>query len=136
MATNQFEGGSDSIKLDSHAVEYLGGRISGEMELRIDKVQAVMDAKLNGVEREINAKLDGKPGHGGLIAHTVAIVALLGGLMAFGGDRFDGGMSASGAFATQIEAQASRDSDQDKKLDKILDRLEDLNDKSEDRPKN
>jgi hypothetical protein len=52
-----------------------------------------------------------------------SIVAILLAVMAFAGDRFDAGMSASDVIATYTEAQRKRDAAQDEKLDEILKRL-------------
>jgi hypothetical protein len=51
------------------------------------------------------------------------ILAVLLAVLAFGGDRFDAGMSASSAVAPFVAAQRERDAAQDKKLDEILSRL-------------
>lgn len=51
------------------------------------------------------------------------ILAVLLGVLAFGGDRFDAGMSASSAVSAYSEAQRKRDAAQDEKLDEILKRL-------------
>jgi hypothetical protein len=126
---------SNNFDDDSHVqinfdqkFEWIGGRLSAEMQVRLGHVQEIMDARVGGLEREINAKLDGKPGHGALIGHTVAIISLLGalilGVLSFGSDRFDGGISVSGAIDSQLERQAARDKSQDEKLDLILQKLE------------
>jgi hypothetical protein len=57
----------------------------------------------------------------GTLGGTILAVMLA--VAAFGGDRFDAGMSASSAFAPFAAAQRDRDAAQDKKFDEILRRL-------------
>ncbi len=59
-------------------------------------------------------------------AAATAIVSILGvllALVAFGGDRFDAGVSAGSALSPYAEQQRERDQAQDRKFDEILKRL-------------
>ena len=84
---------------------------------------------LTGI-RAVESQVRDKPGVLWLIgvgaAGFLAVLALL----AFGGDRFDGGFNAGNAVSVFLEAQTARDADQDARLDRILTTLETLSDQS------
>lgn len=93
-----------------------------------------VDAKIAASEARTDTKFAELRGDLGKFATTgavwaaagTAIATILGVLlavMAFGGDRFDAGMSAGGAVAPIVEQQKARDAAQDEKLDEILRRL-------------
>lgn len=100
----------------------LGGQLTGWLELKTAQIEQKVDLKMEGLEKQLLAKFDGvnatleaKPSHAALLGHTVAIIgiilAVLLTVLAIAGDRFSGGMSASGAFATQAVERERRDAE-------------------------
>lgn len=103
-------------------VHYVDAKI-GESEAR---TKAYMQNELQSALKPIHddlAKLRELPGRGTLIftvvgtGFTLATAVLA--ILAFAGDRFDGGMAASGALATQAEQHAKTIADINSKLDAI-----------------
>lgn len=129
---NQIEGGTmDRSGLNQMGAE-LDAKLTERINARMDLVQQRVDGQMNALEREILAKLDAKPGHGALIGHTIAtigiIIAVLLTVLAIAGDRFDGGMTASGAFATQAVERERRDADLDRSITEMRRDLKQWND--------
>ena len=137
MADNQFEGSPRGIDIQQH-VENVGGRLSSEMELRIDKVQAVMDAKLDGVRHEADAKMERAMRNIWISAITtgLGVVGFLVAIAAYTGDRFEGGSSIAEMVEDGRAEQIERDNDQDARLDRVIELLEQQNDRSENRTGN
>jgi hypothetical protein len=79
---------------------------------------------MTALEREISAKLDNKAGHGALLLHTVAIVGIILAVLAFGGERFSGGQSSTGAFSTQIVERERREADLNDKIDSLAQQIQ------------
>lgn len=112
--------------------------IKDYVDARTDMVRAQNDARFAELITEIRtvgAKLDHVPSTwtmiGTIIAAAVGAVGLVLGILAFAGDRFDGGVAASDLVTKASELQAEkiaafteqqvlRDSLQDAKLDQIL----------------
>lgn len=111
-------GSLDKLEADK-LHDRLGASLTEWLKQKTGQIEQKVDLKMDGLQREVAAKLDGKPGHLSLIAHTLAVVVLIGSILAFGGDRFDGGMSASGAFAQQAVERERRDAEIDAKLDRL-----------------
>jgi hypothetical protein len=88
-------------------------------EARTDTKFAMLTGDLTAHFGDLKADLARKPGTGTLIGIAVAIVALLLGALAYGGDRLALGVG----LADQRQEQLKRDQAQDKKFDEILDRL-------------
>src|ERR1044072_4145707 len=62
----------------------LGGQITGWLEMRTNQIEQKVDLKMEGLEKQLlakldatDAKLDGKPGHGVLLTHTVATIGII-----------------------------------------------------------
>ncbi|MBQ08112.1 MAG: hypothetical protein CMN11_16505 [Roseobacter sp.] len=108
--------------------EEVGIRLTQYVDLRLDTVSARMD----GVQSELRAALDSKPGvmsfWGGIATAVISIVGILLGALSIGGDRFEGGMSISPIIEGVRTEQSRRDELQDAKLDAILNQLGQLND--------
>jgi hypothetical protein len=92
------------------------------------------DAKIAAAEARTDTKFAELRGDmkdfvtkGALWAATGTIIATILGVLlavlAFGGDRFDAGITAGGALAPYAEQQRARDAAQDRKFDEILRRL-------------
>jgi len=119
MANNQntFKGaaGISLAQNFKEEVRDLGENVRTYIDLRVDAVSAQTDAKIERVLRGIWVSA---------ISVGAGVVLGLTAIMALGGDRFDGGMSASGAYAEQLIDQKAHDLEQDDKLSRILDLLE------------
>lgn len=61
---------------------------------------------------------------GAAAATILSIVGIILAALSIGGDRFDGGMAASGVVSTVLNEQKARDQAQDQRLTEILDRLD------------
>ena len=81
---------------------------------------------MNGMEGKLEAKLDGKPGLAAMIINSVVMLGVLLAILAYSADRFNGGMSATGALAQQEVERERRDADLDRQLTEIRKQLEDL----------
>lgn len=99
------------------------------IDARSDAVRAQNDARFSEVLTEIRSlsvKIDHVPTTRSMIVTTLSGIAgataLFLGILAFAGDRFDGGVS----LAEQQQQQIERDKAQDERLNSILDRLEAL----------
>ena len=93
-----------------------GGNGDGPME----PVVPVNDA----IESRLSTKLDKLPTKGTIWAAVGTLFGLLLAVAAFAGDRFDGGVSASGLLSEQAEQQAAVDEAQDAKLSLIDQKLD------------
>lgn len=96
------------------------------VKYQIEAVEARTDTKFSELRRDMDSFATRSTVWGGVGATIAAIVTAVGVLLAviaFGGDRFDAGVSAGGALSPYAEQQRSRDTAQDKKLDEILRRL-------------
>lgn len=83
-----------------------------------------VDAQDNAIESRVNTKLDRLPTKGTVWGAVATGIGLLLALLAFGGDRFDGGVGASGLLRDQAERQAEIDSKQDAQLQLMDDKLD------------
>ena len=95
---------------------------NGPMEPTVP-VQSYIDRSVEAVESRLLQKLDRIPTKGTLWAVTAALIgglftaiALVFGFVAFGGDRFDGGMTVSPIVAAVQKDQAAVDKKQDAQL--------------------
>jgi len=108
--------------------EEVGISLTTYVDLRLDTMRTRMD----GVQSELRAALDSKPGvmsfWGGIATAVVSIVGILLGALSIGGDRFEGGMAISPIIEGVKLEQNRRDELQDAKLDAILNQLGQLND--------
>lgn len=91
----------------------IGGHLSKYVDLKV----AALESQVAGEVKGLEAKLDNKPSHASLTGHTIAVILALLALLAFGGDRFTGGMSATGALAQTEVERKDREADLDKKID-------------------
>jgi hypothetical protein len=117
------QGGSfEKLDVDSIKTQ-LGGQLSTYVDLKVNALDAKLGGAMSGLEREVSAKLDGKPNHAWLIAHTLVIIAALVALLAYGGQQFSGGMSATGVVAQQTMERKQREDAVDKKLDTLANEI-------------
>ena len=100
------------------------------IDARVGQVKAELINHVDDKMRPIEDRLKKLPGWGGIwaIIGTIggaflAAVGLIVSVLAFGGSRFDGGMSTRGVVAATMAEQHKRDDAQDQKLDEILRRL-------------
>jgi hypothetical protein len=94
-------------------------------------IKDYVDARDDAVESRLSAKLDRLPGRGTIWGAVAAIVgsiftalAITIGLIAFGGDRFDAGMSVSPAIQAAQQNQSEVDRRQDAQLSVMDDKLD------------
>lgn len=103
----------------------------------MDAVRAQNDARFDKVLNEIKTletKIDAiksdaitwKGVWGAAAATTAAVGSLVLAVMAIGGDRFDGGMAASGVVSGVLQRQEERDQRQDEAMSEILSRIDAL----------
>lgn len=94
----------------------------------IGVLKEYVDARDDAVESRLSTKLDKLPSQGTLILNVwggvVAIIATVLAVLAFGADRFDGGLGASALVQDSQEAQAKTDKEQDTKLQLMDDKLD------------
>ena len=105
------QGGSfDKVEAETNRLrDELGGRLTEWLRLETSRIEQRVDLKVDGLERELFAKLDTKPSIAAMIINTVIGIGIIIAILAFGGDRFDGGMSASGAYAHETVERERRD---------------------------
>jgi hypothetical protein len=115
----QIEGGKFDQGDAENLGDRLGVRLTEWLKLRTDQIDQKVDLRMTGLEREVLAKLDSKPGIGALVINTAVGISIIIAVLAFGGDRFNGGMSATGALTQQEGEQARRDADLDRQLKDI-----------------
>jgi hypothetical protein len=84
-----------------------------------------VDARDEAVESRMSAKLETLPTKNTVWGAVATGIGLLAALIAFGGDRFDGGVSVSPTIAKLQVEQAKRDADQDAQL-KLMDQKLDV----------
>lgn len=78
-----------------------------ELRGHVDGLRVELGAQLNSVSSEIKIEIAKKPGTGAFIATVLAAIAVVVGVLAFGGDRFDGGVQLTSVSVQQ--AQEARD---------------------------
>lgn len=122
MPEDQIKGANTLEKAD---VERIGATLSQQLEHRTALIEQKVDLKMDGLQREISAKLDDKPGNGALILHSIAIIGVILAVLALAGERFSGGMSATGALAQQIV-------EHERKYDAIMARLNSITEAKDD----
>ena len=98
------------------------GGTSGGMD-PVDAKIAAAEARTDTKFAELRGDLKNFATKGTVWGAAGTVLAILLAVAAFGGDRFDSGMSVSGAVTTMLEAQKTRDTEQDRKFDEILSRL-------------
>ena len=120
-----------------------GGNGSGKVEVPLkdyvdaqdEKTRAQNDARFTDIMAELRGirenSISWRGVWGAAIATTVTIAGVVLGALSLGGDRFDGGMAASGILDPIIAQQEARDAGQDDKLDRILTAVEQIRDDSE-----
>jgi hypothetical protein len=115
----QIQGGTldkaDAEKLHDR----LGGQLTEWLRLETSRIEQRVDLRMDGISREVGAKLDAKPGLGAMMINSVVIVGVILAVLAYAADRFNGGMSATGALAQQEVGRAERDAALDKQLKEI-----------------
>ncbi|MEJ6008661.1 hypothetical protein [Novosphingobium aquae] len=92
-----------------------GGRGGAPMDPMVP-LKDYVDARDEAVETRVNGRLDKLPTKGTVWGAVATGIGLLLAALAFGGDRFDGGVGASGLLRGQAEKQAETDASQDAKL--------------------
>jgi len=84
--------------------------------------------KFDGMNSRVNQKLSDLPTAGqirnNIWGAAAAVLGIILAALAFGGDRFDGGLGASSLLHEQAEQQAQKDADQDGRLALIDQKLD------------
>ena len=113
------------------------GGTSGGMDTvdsKIAAAEARVDTKFAELRGDL-ARFATKNTVWGAVGTAVGtLIAVMLAVLAFGGDRFDAGLGASGLLAPYVEAQRKRDNAQDEKLDEILRRLPSSKDDASKKP--
>jgi hypothetical protein len=118
-----FQAQSEALAAEERVLKSGGpGGTSGGMDV-IDSKIAAAEARTDTKFAELRGDLAKFATKGTVWGAVGTAVALLLAVAAFGGDRFDAGMSSSSAVASYSEAQRRRDAIQDEKLNQILQRL-------------
>lgn len=92
-----------------------GGRGGAPMDPTVS-LKDYVDARDEAVETRVNGRLEKLPTKGTVWGAVATGIGLLLAALAFGGDRFDGGVGASGLLRDQATNQAKTDASQDAKL--------------------
>jgi len=101
-------------------VDVMGATLGAEIsKLRSDIGTEIggLTARINVLEKTTISKLQV---WGAVFTGSVAVVGLILAALAYGGDRFDGGVS----IAEQMRAQSERDAAQDAKMNEVFTRLD------------
>lgn len=78
-----------------------------ELRSHVDRLKVDLTAEVERTTSSIQTELAKKPGTGAFIATVLAAMAIVVGVLAFGGDRFDGGFQVTSVSVQQ--AQEARD---------------------------
>jgi hypothetical protein len=97
-----------------------------------EAVESRLQQQLAGVAKTTDIRSNVWGATAALSGLIVALAGLIIGLLAFGGDRFDGGMSASSIADNIQTAQRQTDVQQDRRLQQIDDKLDVLIERSAD----
>jgi len=100
-----------------------GGGGNGPVEPSIT-IKDYVDARDEAVETRLNSRFDNLPTKGTIWTAVATAAGILAALMAYGGDRFDGGVSVSPTISKLQVEQAARDKEQDAKLDLMNQKLD------------
>jgi hypothetical protein len=100
-----------------------GGGSGGSMEQMIP-IKEYVDARDDAVESRLQQRLDKLSTKTTVWQAAATIIGLLLAALAFGGDRFDGGVGASVLLREQAEKQAKTDQAQDAKLEQMNGKLD------------
>lgn len=87
-------------------------------------VKDYIDARDDAIESRLNQKLDKLATVGTVWGAAGTVLGLLLAALAFGGDRFDGGVGAAGLLKEQSQKQAKTDEAQDAKLELMDQKLD------------
>jgi hypothetical protein len=87
-------------------------------------VKDYIDARDDAIESRLSSQLEKLPSKGTVWGAVATGVGLMLAFLAFGGDRFDGGMSASPMLNEQAAQQAKVDESQDAKLELMDQKLD------------
>ncbi len=98
------------------------GGTSGGMDATDSKIAAA-EARVDTKFAQLRGDLEKFSTKSTVWGAAGTVVAILLAVAAFGGDRFDSGMSISSAMSTFYDAQKKRDAEQDRKFEEILKRL-------------
>jgi hypothetical protein len=101
-----------------------GGGGGGPMEPTVS-MKDYVDARDEATESRLSSKLETLPTKSTVWGAVATGIGLLAALIAFGGDRFDGGVAVSPTISRLQTEQQKRDSDQDAQL-KLMDQKLDV----------
>lgn len=104
-----------------------GGGTSGPMEPSVP-IKEYIDARDEAIESRLSERLGGLATASGVRNNiwgaAAAVIGIILAMLAFAGDRFDGGVSASGIVSHVKDQQAVKDKAQDAKLNEMDDKLD------------
>lgn len=100
-----------------------GGGTSGPMDPSVS-IKDYVDARDEAIETRLFAKLDTIPTKSTIWGAVGVIIGTMLAVLAFAGDRFDGGISAGGIVSQVKDEQAAKDKAQDAKLELIDQKLD------------
>lgn len=126
VADNTVEGGVEITGAAPILTPYPahgGGGGGGPVEPKIP-LKDYVDAADNAVESRLMAKLDNIPTKGTFWAGIATLIATVLAILAFGGDRFDGGLGLSSELDRINENQAATDAAQNARFDELVQKLD------------
>jgi hypothetical protein len=109
-------GGGTFNGMDPASKEYVDMKVEAAIS-RIEGKFDLLNQRMDNLERNTPSALSI---WGAVFTGSVAVVGLLLAALAYGGDRFDGGVS----IAEQMRAQSERDAAQDAKMNEVFTRLD------------
>lgn len=100
-----------------------GGGGNGPMDTQIT-IKDYIDARDDAVESRIAQQLDKLPTKGTIWGAVATGIGILAALLAYGGDRFDGGVTVSPTIAKMQTEQKTRDDAQDTQMKLVEQKLD------------
>lgn len=123
LAVDNSSGSPTTTYVDQNKTTFGGGGGGGPVEPGVT-LKDYVDAQSNALESRVNQKLERLPTKGTVWGAVATGVGILLAVLAFGGDRFDSGISANGLLKAQSDQQDAVDRRQDQKLESIDKKLD------------
>ena len=95
-----------------------------EVRSHADKQRLELVAQIAASSNEIKMELAKKPGTGTFVATVIGAIAVVVGVLAFGGDRFDGGVQLTSVSVQQAQEARDLSVENARQLKALLDRMD------------
>lgn len=92
-----------------------------ELRAHVDKLKVDLTAEVERATSSIQMELAKKPGTGAFIATVLAAMAIVVGVLAFGGDRFDGGVQLTSISVQQAQEAKDLAAENAKQIQSLID---------------